>query len=71
VPAQTIPPALCDILSEHLKSTDEVLGSLSFEVIDTESNRSMHLDSPSHVPINKDLIDKLEDLGVEYELEPA
>ncbi len=71
VPAQTIPPALCDILSEHLKSTDEALGSLSFEVIDTESNRSMHLDSPSHVPINKDLIDKLEDLGVEYELEPA
>ena len=71
LPAQTIPPALCDILAEHLKSTDEALGSLSFEVIDTESNRSMRLDSPSHVPINKDLIDKLEDLGVEYELEPA
>ena len=59
------------ILAEHIKSSTDNLGSLRMCVTDPTTGRSVILDTSLPIPINKDLIEKLEDLGIEFNVERA
>lgn len=66
---QMVKPNFMDLLSEHIKSTTEDHRSLSFVVYDPEINRSVKLDSPHTIPLNRDLVSLLESLDVEFSIE--
>ncbi len=63
---QMITPNLMDVLSEHMKSTTENHQSLSFIVYNPEINRSIKLTSPLTIPLNRDLVRKLESMDIEF-----
>lgn len=65
---QMVKPNFMDLLSEHIKSTTEDHRSLSFVVYDPEINRSVKLDSPHTIPLNRDLVSLLESLDVEFSI---
>ena len=58
--------ALKGVLVEHISSSQESLGNMRFRLTDTKSNRSVNLDSPMRIPINKELIDKLDNMEIAY-----
>ena len=54
------------VLMEHATSTTEDMGNLRFRVSDPDSGRSVILDTSVRIPINKSLIEKLENLEVDF-----
>ena len=71
VAADTLNEMLHGVLTEHLKSTTDDLGQLRFRVVDPESRRTVTLDTPIRIPVNKDLVEKLENLEVDFKVETA
>ncbi len=69
VSADTLNEALLGVLSEHAKSGTEDLGNLRFSVLDPNTRRVIMLDTSVQMPINKDLVGKLENLDIEFEVE--
>lgn len=67
--SQAINPNLIEILSDHMNSTNENHRSLSFMVYDPEINRSIKLTSPQTIPLNRELITKLESMDIEFTIE--
>ncbi len=67
VRTDTLTEALHGVLSEHAKTGgNEELGSLSFSVCDAQSGRHVKLTSPLRIPVNKDLVEKLQNLEVDF-----
>ncbi|MCM1349270.1 MAG: DNA polymerase III subunit alpha [Firmicutes bacterium] len=62
----TLTEDLHGVLAEHAKSTSDELGSLSFRVHDSKSNRHVKLTSSLRIPVNKELVEKLQDLEVDF-----
>ena len=60
---------LMDILSEHIKSTTEDHRALSFMIYDPEINRSIKLASALTIPLNRNLVNILESMGIEFTVE--
>ncbi len=70
VPLNSLNETLTGVLLEHINtSTDVHKDSLTIRVIDPVTNRLISLDSQIKLPVNKELIEKLEDLEVEFALE--
>lgn len=68
MPAQDCTETLFELLSEHINSSDKDLGSLSFRIIDTDLGRAVTLNAPTKIPVNKELVEKLEDMEVEFDI---
>lgn len=62
----TLSEALHGVLAEHANSSQEELGSLSFKVMDAESGRHVTLTSSLRIPVNKELVEKLQNLEVDF-----
>lgn len=69
VAANTLNEALQGVLSEHISSSDDNLMPLRFRVTDPETSRKVTLESSLRIPLNKELIDKLENLEVEFSVD--
>ena len=54
------------LLSEHIKSTTENRGDLYFRIFDPELNRSLRLVSGVKIPINRNLVEMLNGMSIEY-----
>jgi len=63
-----ITDAVYGLLAEHMSSTKDDLGSLAFRIKDSETGRTLLLDSPMRIPINKDLVEKLDDMNIEFNI---
>lgn len=68
IDAEDISDAVHGMLHEHMKSSKENLGSLSFRIRDRELGRTLLFDSPLRIPINKELMEKLDDMDIEFSL---
>lgn len=66
VDSNTLNEALHGVLVEHASSTDAYLGNLSFSVADADSGRNVKLTSSLKIPVNKELVEKLENLQVDF-----
>ena len=66
VGTDSLTEALHGVLVEHAKSTDQDLGALNFSVRDPQSGRHVKLTSSLRIPINKDLVEKLENLEIDF-----
>lgn len=64
-----ITPNMMAVLNEHMASTTEDHRSLSFIIYDPEINRSVKLASNKTIPLNKELINILESMDVEFIVE--
>lgn len=69
VTADTLSDTLQGVLSEHIKSTNENMMPLRFRVADPQTSRNITLESQLRIPLNKELIDKLENLEVEFTID--
>lgn len=58
-----------DILNEHIKSTTEGRGALNFNIFDPEINRTVKLSSSIKIPLNRELVEKLDSMSIEYTIE--
>ncbi|MDE7024763.1 MAG: DNA polymerase III subunit alpha, partial [Paramuribaculum sp.] len=68
IDAEDITDAVHGMLQEHMKSSNENMGSLSFRIRDRELGRTLLFDSPLRIPINKDLMEKLDDMEIEFSM---
>ena len=66
VGTDSLTEALHGVLVEHAKSTDQDLGALNFSVRDPQSGRHVKLTSSLRIPINKDLVERLENLEIDF-----
>ena len=66
--ADNISDAIHGMLQEHLKTSDENTGTLSFRIHDRSIGRTLLFNSPIKIPINKDLMEKLDDMEIEFSL---
>ncbi len=71
ITADKLTEALHGVLAEHATSSTEDLGSLRFRVADPETGRSVTLDTSMRIPVNKELVEKLENLEVEFSIDRA
>ena len=69
VSADKLNETLHGVLVEHIKSSTDDLGSLRFHVFDPGTNRHVTLDTPMRIPVNKDLVEKLDNLEVDFTIE--
>ena len=67
--ARDVNDAIHGLLSEHITSSKENMGSLAFRIKDSELGRTILLNSPIRIPINKDLMEKLEEMEIEFNVE--
>ena len=67
--AQLISSNFMDLLSEHINSTAENRKSLSFIIYDPEINRSIKLTSAHTIPLNRDLVNMLESMDIEFTID--
>ena len=66
VGTDTLNEALHGVLVEHATSTTSDLGSLTFSIADPSSGRHVKLTSSLRIPVNKELVEKLENLQVDF-----
>ena len=66
VDSDTLTYALHGVLAEHATSSTQELGSLNFVVRDTKSGRNVRLTSGLRIPVNKDLVEKLQNLDINF-----
>ena len=66
VDSDTLTDALHGVLAEHATSSTQELGSLNFVVRDTKSGRNVRLTSGLRIPVNKDLVEKLQNLDINF-----
>ena len=71
VTANKLNEMLHGVLSEHMRNPSEDLGHLRFRVQDPQSGRSVTLDTSLKIPINKELVEKLEDLDIDFRIDRA
>lgn len=66
VPIGSINSQLQELIDEHIKSSTDSRGTLSFRIYDPEINRTLDLTSSVKIPINRQLIHMLDDLNLTY-----
>ena len=66
---EAINPNLMELLSEHIKSTTEDHRALSFNIYDPEINRSVKLASALTIPLNRNLINLLDSMEINFTIE--
>ena len=71
IPTDQLNETLGSLLADHAKSSDSGLGQLRFRIIDPKTNRAVSLDSPIKIPVNKELIEILEDMNLAFKVERA
>lgn len=71
ITADKLNEALRGVLAEHVKSQVEPSGTLSIRVTDPATDRNITLSSQMRVPVNKELVEKLENLEVDFTIEKA
>lgn len=57
-----------EFLSEHIKSSTEDRGELYIRIFDPTINRSVKMASGTKIPLNKKLIDRLDEMNIEYHI---
>ena len=63
---EEVTETLHKLISEHITSSTENRGTLSFRIYDPEINRSIRMTSGHKIPIDKKLIEMLKDMDIEY-----
>jgi hypothetical protein len=58
-----------DLIKDQINSTKDDLGSLYLRIFDPEINRSIKLTAAKRIPINRKLINLLNDMGIEFTVE--
>ncbi len=67
IPVQELNDAFYEVLSDHMAAPhDGVEGTLAFRIKDTDIGRSVTLNSPLKIPMNRRLVEILEDMEVDY-----
>lgn len=67
VPLDEMNDALYEVLYDHCAAGgDENGGTLAFRVLDSDLNRAVTLNSAMRIPVNKRLVDILDDMEIEY-----
>ncbi len=66
LPMQDCNETLLELLAEHAKSTDKELGTLAFQLTDTDLQRNITLDSSQRIPVNKELVEMLEQMDIDF-----
>ncbi len=69
VDAETLSDALHGVLVEHAKSSTQDMGSLSFRIRDSKSGRNVKMTSTFRIPVNKDLVEKLQNLDIDFTID--
>ncbi|MDE6652926.1 MAG: DNA polymerase III subunit alpha, partial [Muribaculaceae bacterium] len=57
-----------DLLKEHKDSSKDAAGSLKLRIFDPSINRTVELQSAQRIPINRKLVDMLNDMQIEFEI---
>ncbi len=57
------------LLNGHINSSVEELGGLNFHIFDPSINRSINLTSGIKIPLNRELVNMLEEMELEYTIE--
>jgi DNA polymerase-3 subunit alpha len=60
-----------ELLGEYIKSPKGHLGSLNFSIFDSSINRTVKLSSSARISINRELINMLEENGIDFTIETA
>ena len=68
VDTKSLSEALYGVLVEHAASSTSDLGSLSFRVADPETGRAVRLTSGLRIPVNKELVEKLNNLEIDFKI---
>ncbi|MCM1452442.1 MAG: DNA polymerase III subunit alpha [Clostridium sp.] len=63
--------ALKNILIDHKNSSKKSLGSLNLRIFDPAINRTVNLRSSQLIPVNRDLVDILEKLEIDFSVDKA
>ncbi|MCM1293805.1 MAG: DNA polymerase III subunit alpha [Bacteroides sp.] len=73
IDADTLSDTLQGVLLEQINNAaaDSNKGTLSFDVYDPQTSRHVRLETSMTIPLEKDLIDKLENLEVNFSIERA
>ena len=71
VTANMLNEMLHGVLSEHIRTQSEEMGHLRFRIQDPQSGRSVTLDTSLKIPVNKELVEKLEDLDIDFRIDRA
>jgi len=69
VDTETLSDALHGVLVEHAKSSTQDMGSLSFRIRDSKSGRNLKMTSTFRIPVNKDLVEKLQNLDIDFTID--
>ena len=59
---------ICELLHQHLGSSDENCGALAFNIYDPEINRSIMLTSRHKIPINRALVEMLQSEDIQFKI---
>ena len=66
VDAERVNETLCALMRDHSVSTDKDLGELRLRIYDSKMNRAVTLNSGLRIPVNRALINMLNDLDIEF-----
>ncbi len=61
--------AVHGVLMDQINSAGDAKGSLSFKIFEPSANRFVKFDSPMRIPINKQLVDSLNSLELDFKIE--
>ena len=65
---ETINDTIHGLIQEALKSTTDNRGGLYFRIFDPEINRSVRLAAGVRIPINRKLVEDLQDLNIDFRI---
>ncbi|MCM1484115.1 MAG: DNA polymerase III subunit alpha [Muribaculaceae bacterium] len=69
LPVQNCNDTLLELLKEHSTSTDQNMGSLAFRFIDTDLGRSVTMDTSMRIPVNKELVEMLDEMEIDFTIQ--
>ena len=58
-----------DLIKEQLKAKSDTKCGLKFRIHDLETNRYVDMQSTLKIPLTREFIEQLEDLGIKYKVE--
>ncbi len=69
--ADQVNDTLCALMDDHLKTTTDDRGDLRIRILEPEMNRSITLNAGVRIPVNRRLVQMLEDLSVDFDIDRA
>ncbi|MDE7388736.1 MAG: hypothetical protein K2M97_05735 [Muribaculaceae bacterium] len=68
LPSDKVNETLCQLVGDHMRSSESDRGELRIRVYDPKLNRAVTLNSGVRIPVNRKLIEMLESLDIEFQI---